>query len=190
MVIPVKAFQSAKVRLAPALTPAGRSELARFMAGLVVHAAGDLPVTVVCDDPVVREWAGSVGASVLWTPNLGLDGAVGAGVDAVTAAGAQRIVVAHSDLPLASGLDHVVGTDGVILVPDRRYDGSNVISLPALSGFQFSYGPGSFGRHQAEAARLGLAVTVLDDADLGWDVDIPDDLRLPGGADLAAGRRS
>lgn len=188
IVVPVKAFHAAKLRLAPALSPEAREVLAREMASRVVRAAGDLPVTVVCDDPVVRSWALEVGAAVHWTPGLGLDGAVAAGVDVVTAAGAQRVVVAHADLPLATGLDHVVGRSGVVLVPDRRHDGTNVIALPAGSGFRFAYGPGSFSRHHAEALRLGLPVEVVDDSVLAWDVDIPDDLELPSGEDLAAGR--
>lgn len=188
MVIPVKGFHAAKLRLAPALSPAARAVLARQMATRVVEAAGDLPVTVVCEDLVVREWALEVGATVHWTPGLGLDGAVTAGVEAAAATGAERVVVAHADLPLATGLDHVVGHTGVLLVPDRRADGTNVLTIPAASGFRFSYGPGSFARHRAEAARLGLAVEVRADVALGWDVDVPDDLRLPGGADLAAGR--
>lgn len=188
VVIPVKGFHAAKLRLAPALTPEARAVLARQMATRVVRAAGDLPVTIVCEDPVVREWALEVGASVHWTPGLGLDGAVHAGVDAVTEAGAERIVVAHGDLPLATGLAHVVGRAGVLLVPDRRTEGTNVIAVPARSGFRFQYGPGSFLRHRHEATRLGLPVEVLTDAALGWDVDTPDDLQLPDGDDLAVGR--
>ncbi len=186
--IPVKGFHAAKLRLAPALSPEARAVLARHMATQVVRAAGDLPVIVVCEDPVVREWAVGAGATVHWTPGLGLDGAVTAGVEAAAASGAERVVVAHADLPLATGLDHVVGHDGVLLVPDRRTDGTNVLAIPAASGFRFAYGPGSFARHQAEAVRLGLSVHVRADVELGWDVDIPDDLLLPGGADLAAGR--
>ena len=49
------------------------------------------------------------------------------------------------------GLDHVVGDEGVLIVPDRWNDGTNVIAVPADSGFRFAYGPGSFGRHAAEA---------------------------------------
>jgi len=188
VVVPVKAFHEAKLRLAPALSPAARAVLAREMATAVVAAAGALPVTVVCDDPAVHEWALGVGATVHWTPGLGLDGAVEAGVAAVAAGGAERAVVVHADLPLATGLDHVVGRSGVLLVPDRRADGTNVIAIPAASGFRFRYGPGSFARHQAEARRLGLAVEVRTDAALGWDVDVPDDLHLPGGADLTVGR--
>lgn len=187
--IPVKGFHAAKLRLAPALSPEARAVLARQMATRVVLAAGDLPVTVVCEDPVVRDWAVEAGATVHWTPGLGLDGAVTAGVEAAAAAGADRVIVAHADLPLATGLGHVIGRTGVLLVPDRRTDGTNVLAIPARSGFRFSYGPGSFARHQVEAARLGLVVEVRADVELGWDVDIPDDLHLPDGADLAAGRR-
>jgi len=189
VVIPVKGFHAAKLRLAPALSPAARAVLARQMATRVLEAAGDLPVIVVCEDPAVRQWALEAGATVHWTPGLGLDGAVTAGVAAAAAAGAERVVVAHADLPLATGLAHVVGHAGVLLVPDRRNDGTNVAAIPAASGFRFSYGPGSFARHRAEAARLGLGVEVRADIELGWDVDIPDDLHLPDGADLAAGRR-
>jgi 2-phospho-L-lactate guanylyltransferase len=185
VVVPVKAFHAAKLRLAPALSPLDRADLARHMASSVVRAAAPLPVVVVCDDEAVREWAVALGAEVLWTPGLGLDGAVAAGVDRVAADGYRRVVVAHADLPLATGLTHVVDGEGVVLVPDRRADGTNVISLPARSGFRFAYGPGSFHRHRAEATRLGLEVTVLDDGDLSWDVDVPDDLLLPSGEVLA-----
>jgi 2-phospho-L-lactate guanylyltransferase len=184
VVVPVKAFGAAKLRLAPALSPSERAVLARSMAERVVLAAGDLPVTIVCDDADVRDWAATVGAAACWTPGLGLDGAVQAGVAHVAAAGCDRVVVAHADLPLATGLAHVVGTSGAVLVPDRRADGTNVIALPAHSGFRFAYGPGSFARHRAEAERLGLSVVVLDDEMLAWDVDVPGDLDLPGGRSL------
>lgn len=190
MVIPVKAFGAAKLRLAAELSPAARAGLARAMANQVLAAAHRLPVTVVCDDPAVAAWAEDAGAAVAWTPGLGLDGAVAAGVARVASEGAQRAVVAHADLPLATGLDHVVGEAGVLLVPDRRADGTNVISLPAASGFRFAYGPGSLVRHRTEAVRLGLAVEVRDDLALSWDVDIPADLRLPDGVDLAAAHRT
>ena len=189
VVIPVKGFHAAKLRLAPALSPEARAVLARQMATRVIQAAGDLPVIVVCEDEVVRDWAIEAGATVHWTPGLGLDGAVAAGVEVAADAGAERVVVAHADLPLATGLGHVVGRTGVLLVPDRRADGTNVLAVPAGSGFRFKYGPGSFLRHQAEATRLGLLVEVRADVELGWDVDIPDDLNLPDGADPAAGRR-
>ena len=62
------------------------------------------------------------------------------------------------------------------LVPDRREDGTNVACVPARTGFRFAYGPGSFARHQAEAARLRLPLRVVREPRLAWDVDVPADL--------------
>ncbi len=179
VVIPVKDFTRAKVRLAQELDAPARASLARDMATIVVRAAAPLPVVVVCDDDDVRDWAGSVGAEVIWTPGLGLNGAVQAGVAELASRGVGTAVVAHSDLPLATSLDWVAATEGVTIVPDRRLDGTNVLAVPAAASFRFAYGAGSFARHRAEGLRLGLPVRIVRDARLGWDVDHPGDLALP-----------
>lgn len=181
VLIPVKAFHLAKARLAGTLAPAERASLARAMASLVLAAAAPLPVYVVCDDEEVARWAGSGGAHVVWRPGHGLNGAVTSGVAALADVGFTSAVVAHSDLPLAVQLDRLVaGPGGVLLVPDRREDGTNVAVVPTDASFTFAYGPGSFHRHVAEAQRLGLAITVVREPDaLGWDVDLPDDLDHP-----------
>jgi 2-phospho-L-lactate/phosphoenolpyruvate guanylyltransferase len=179
VVIPVKDFTQAKVRLAAELDAAARAELARDMATIVVRAAEPLPVCVVCDDEDVRAWAVGAGAEVIWTPGLGLNGAVHAGVDELARRGVRTVVVAHSDLPLATSLEWVAGSEGITLVPDRRLDGTNVLAVPAAAGFRFAYGAGSFARHRNEATRLGVPVRIVRDARLGWDVDHPGDLVLP-----------
>ena len=179
VLVPIKAFADAKVRLAPALPAPERAELARAMAATVIAAAHDLPVSVVCDDDGVAAWAAAHGAGVILCPGRGLNNAVADGVAALAAAGAARVVVAHADLPLASDLRPVADFDGVTLVPDRHGDGSNVVCVPTAAGFTFRYGPRSFARHRAEAERLGLPCRVLDDPRLAWDVDVPDDLPYP-----------
>ncbi len=174
--MPVKAFADAKRRLAPALPPAQRASLARSMAERVVAAAGTLPVAVVCDDNEVAVWARQQGALVIWEPERGLNRAVEAGVSRLGAAGAVRVTVAHGDLPLAADLSWVGRFQGVTLVPDRHHDGTNVACVPTAAGFRFSYGPGSFVRHEQEARRLGLPLRVVDEPLLAWDVDQPADL--------------
>lgn len=174
--VPVKAFGLAKVRLAPALGEADRASLARRMATAVVTAAAPLAVTVVCDDDEVAAWAEGLGASVLWSPGRGLNGAVADGVGALAGAGVERVVVAHADLPLAQGLAPLAEGVGVVLVPDRHDDGTNVAVVPTGAGFRFAYGPGSFRRHGAEAVRLGLPLRVARIPHLGLDIDVPSDL--------------
>lgn len=178
VLLPVKAFEQAKLRLAPALDGPARAGLAREMATTVVGAAGALPVWVVCDDEAVLDWAVGVGAFTLFRPGLGLNGAVASGV-AELAKVFERVVVAHADLPHATDLSAVAAFDGVTLVPDRRDDGTNVACVPARAGFEFAYGPGSFARHRAEAERLGLPLRVLRVPRLAWDVDLPEDLATP-----------
>jgi 2-phospho-L-lactate/phosphoenolpyruvate guanylyltransferase len=180
VLIPVKSFRQAKVRLAPALSEPERAELARTMATRVLTAARSLPVSVVCDDDDVAGWATANGAAVIWRPGLGLNGAVTDGVAELTREhGAIEVVVAHGDLPLADDLTRVTGFAGITLVPDRHDDGTNVLCIPTGVGFTFAYGPGSFTRHRDEADRLQLPYRVLRDPRLGWDVDVPADLELP-----------
>ncbi|MFV0257150.1 MAG: 2-phospho-L-lactate guanylyltransferase [Acidimicrobiales bacterium] len=178
VVIPIKAFDTAKGRLAGRLDPPARAALARSMAETVVKAAHPLRVWIVCDNDGVATWAREQRADVVWPTEPGLDAAVTAGVEAAVGAGAERVIVAHADLPRATTLAWVADFDGVTIVPDRRGDGTNVMALPAGSTFRFAYGPGSARRHHQRALDAGLAVRVAPDADLGWDVDTPAD--LPG----------
>jgi 2-phospho-L-lactate/phosphoenolpyruvate guanylyltransferase len=181
VLVPVKAFAAAKARLAPALDAPARAALARSMATDVVAAAAPLPVAVACDDDEVATWALEVGATVLWTPGLGLNGAVQQGFATLLADGAELVIVAHGDLPQARDLARFDdGFVGVTLVPDRHEDGTNVAVVPAgAAAFRFAYGVGSFARHRAEAERLGAAVRVVRAPELQWDVDTPRDLITP-----------
>lgn len=176
VLVPVKAFHLAKLRLAPALSPEHRQELARRMATQVVRSATGLPVAVVCDDALVAEWATSLGARVIWEPGRGLNLAVQEGFRQLRALGVHDVVVAAGDLPLATDLRWVTRYDGITLVPDRRQDGTNVIGLPARVDFTFAYGPGSFARHLHHARRTGHPVRVVRSSPLAWDVDLPEDL--------------
>lgn len=189
VLVPVKAFATAKVRLAAALGADDRAALARAMATAVLLAARPLPTAVVCDDVAVAEWARSQGALVVWEPGRGLNGAVAAGVERLREAGVRRVIVAHGDLPRAGDLARLGVGNGITLVPDRHRNGTNVVVVPSDAGFQFSYGPGSFARHLAEAERLAVGVTVIEDPRLAFDVDSPDDLDMLDGIGTMARER-
>ncbi|MFP5488110.1 MAG: NTP transferase domain-containing protein, partial [Acidimicrobiia bacterium] len=149
--IPVKSFRAAKARLAGALSDAERAELARAMATRVVEAARPLPTFVACDHDEVAAFAEALGATVLWGPGLGLNGAVDHGVSTIAGKGFDHVVIAHGDLPLAADLGSLARSGEVVIVPDRRRDGTNVLARPCALALPAAYGPGSFRSHYAAA---------------------------------------
>ena len=138
------------------------------------------PSVVVCDDDEVRAWAERSGARVVWCPGRGLNGAVADGVAALRADGVERAVVAHADLPLATRLDWVADFPGVTLVPDRRFDGTNVLAaadrrrLPLQLRRRVVRPPPGRGGPPAGCPPASCA-----DPQLAWDVDLPADLAYP-----------
>ena len=149
------------------------------MAERVIAAAAPYDVYVVCDDEYVSAFATEHDARVLWCPGLGLNGAITDGIRQISGR-IQRVVVAHSDLPLAVDFTALVEADSVALVADRHGRGTNVLALPtAATDFAFQFGTSSFDAHVAEAKRLHLPVSVLRDDRLAWDVDSPEDLIHP-----------
>ena len=187
VVVPIRSFVDAKLRLAERLSESGRADLVRDCAMRVVEAADPLPVFVVTSAPEVRSWALEVGAGLVDDPGGGLDAAATAGRDHLRSLGFKRLVVAHADLPRAQALAPLA-QDGhrpiVTLVPCHRADGTNVCSIPISLPFRFSYGEGSFRRHAVEARRVGAALRVVRRADLSFDIDVPDDLDRLTNADL------
>lgn len=163
-----------------------REMMAMAMAGRVVAAAAPLPVFVACDDDTVADWAAARGAHVLMVGGTGLNLAATEAVRAVAANGFTHAIVAHSDLPLARSFAHLIPVGSavpeVVLVPDRHRDGTNVMVTPTGAPPTFAYGAGSFHRHVFAAAKAGHGVRVVVDDALGWDVDLPEDLDLPGGS--------
>ncbi|HWL41320.1 MAG TPA: 2-phospho-L-lactate guanylyltransferase [Ilumatobacter sp.] len=189
--VPVKAFGAAKGRLRGHLPDADRERLARWTADQVLTAALPYPVFVACDDESVADWATRRGASVAWGPGLGLNGAIDAAVAEIAAAGFDRVTITHADLPTPRGLAHLHHAtprpaSGVVIVPDRHGDGTNVLSRPTAITLPAQYGPGSFGRHLAAALATGAPVTVRHDPFLSVDIDTPADLRHPTVARLLA----
>jgi 2-phospho-L-lactate guanylyltransferase len=182
--IPIKAFTAGKTRLKSALDDDQRAALAERLAAGVVAGCGAIPVHVVCEDETIAAWAREHGASVIHPPRPGLNNVVRHGVRHLADAGIDRVLIAHADLADAGALESLAAIDGVVLVPDRAKEGTNVLVVPAAAGFSFSYGPNSFARHLSEAERIGQPITVVIDEGLGLDLDDPDDLEAYAAREL------
>jgi 2-phospho-L-lactate/phosphoenolpyruvate guanylyltransferase len=178
VVLPIRSFLLGKARLASDLDDAARADLGRRLADRVADAATPYPTVVVTSAPEVRAWAAERHCAVLDDPGS-LDAAAQLGYERLGVSGVDRVLIVHADLARARSLERLAD-DGArpvaALVPCHRDDGTNVLALPAGTGFRFAYGPGSFRRHAAEARRLGLGLRVVRDPDLAFDIDVPEDL--------------
>jgi 2-phospho-L-lactate guanylyltransferase len=185
VVIPIRAFALGKARLADELGPVERAELGRSLADRVAVAAAPYPTVVVSSDTDVCVWAAARGLAVVEDPGS-LDAAASAGCAALREHGCTRGVVAHGDLARVRSFARVVRDASlpiVTLVPCHRDDGTPVLSVPLDVEFPFAYGAASFRRHVAIARELGLGTRVVRDAELGFDVDTPDDLAMLAASD-------
>ena len=189
LVVPVRAFDDAKSRLADVLSPRERRDLARACAERVIGSIPGADVFVVCDDDEVARFANDLGATAIRVNVVGLNAALTAGVPQVRAlAPHQPVIVAHADLPFIDRLrviwdDIADDIDGrsLMIVPDRHRQGSNVVIIGSelLDRWRFAYGEHSFDAHRHQAQDLGVDAMVVDDELLSLDLDTPEDLEDP-----------
>lgn len=179
--IPLRAFRDGKARLADRLEPGDRERLLRAMADRVAHAAAGLPLAVISGATPVVGWAETLDADVLPDPGT-LDGAARAAKAWAQDRSFDRLVIVHADLPLARTLDPVLGfgVDQMAAVRSHRDNGTPVLTIPSRLPFEFAYGIDSFERHRAEALRHGIGFHEVDDPDLAFDLDLPEDLDAIG----------
>ncbi len=186
VVVPVRAFDMGKSRLATSFTADQRERLARAMAEIVVDVRNDARWFVVCDDDAIVEWAHSRGATPVRVTSSGLNPSLTEAASTIAAAEASHVVICHADLPLANDLVSILASairnapDSILVSPDRHHDGSNVVVIPRhlFPRWEFRYGQGSFQAHCALADELGASTVVIDDERLATDIDTVDDLDL------------
>lgn len=185
--VPVKDLAGAKTRLSPVLEPAERRQLFRLMLEDVLAALTAVPdlagVLLVTRDTEATALAGRHGVRVLAeAENRGQSAAVAHAARTLAADGADGLLTVPADVPLVTGESIVRllrahgAAPAVTIAPaaDRRGTNALLCSPPDLIGFHF--GDDSFVPHLGEARRRGIEPVVLDLADLGLDIDRPDDL--------------
>jgi len=187
LILPIKAFHQAKGRLAQALTASQRARLARECAERVVSAAEKMAIIVVTDDSPnndVPAWVAALheaGCNIecLIQRSLGLNGAVRDGVAVAKSRNFTSVVIAHSDVPLATDVTEFISPNSICIVPDRHDSGTNLMVLPTAIEFNFHYGEGSFTAHVDEAIACGFSPRIAINPNWALDLDEPHDLFDP-----------
>jgi 2-phospho-L-lactate/phosphoenolpyruvate guanylyltransferase len=186
-VIPVKDASLAKQRLAEALSPRLRKDLALAMFRDVLGAVAAVPelsgIVVVTADTTVAEIARAAGAEI-WS-----DGAHDGHTRAVTAAArrlaanASAMLTIPGDVPLVSSGDisRVIAAHpaapSFTIVPAWGELGSNTIVCSPADAVPLRFGPDSYFPHLAAARAAGLTPTIVRNDAIALDIDEPSDLK-------------
>jgi 2-phospho-L-lactate guanylyltransferase len=195
VVLPMRTVSGGKARLGEALDAEEREEL---VLGMLLHTVGVLGAWAVCrrihlvsPDPLLGAVAS--GADVEVTVHRqetgGLNDGIRLGVSAARVEGAASLLVLPGDLPHLSvealdelltaadaGVVAAAGGPLVTIVPSDAGGGTNALLLRPPDAVAPAFGPGSFEAHLRAAEAGGIAVQVVSDPVLGFDLDTPDDL--------------
>ena len=185
--VPAKALDRAKGRLAALLSEDERRQLALAMLEDVVKALQAVPeidsVAVVSPDAEVLDAARALHAEAIEEPASvrGLNQALAHGL-AVMSSQPDALLVVLADVPgvkpadVKEVLDALAPDRGVVIAPSSA-KGTSALALRPPNVIPFRFGEQSFQNHKREAAARKIEHTIVRNEAFANDIDEPADLK-------------
>lgn len=188
-IVPVKPLRRGKSRLSPVLTEDERTALNQNLLSNTLRTLSLVEridtIMVVSRDPQALALAREFRArTVLENGNPELNTALKRAALVAKTYLANEILIIPADLPLLTSQDinDFLQRSGnppeVIISPDRRKDGTNMLYISPAGLIPFSYGSGSFEKHIAEANNVSARIEIVESTPIGLDLDLPEDLEM------------
>jgi 2-phospho-L-lactate/phosphoenolpyruvate guanylyltransferase len=182
IVLPVKSLDEAKTRLAPVLAPLERAALTLAMLEDVIDVTLLLPgweTWVISPDEAVLEVAARRRVTPIAEERPPLSAAILQTEDEALARGASALAVLLPDTPLVTvpALTRAVHTLGpVVVAPARDETGTNLLLRRPPTAIASRFGRDSYRRHLEAAGNADVPIAVVEQPELAFDVDHPDDI--------------
>jgi len=186
-VVPVKPLFRGKSRLASVLSRSERVQMNRAMLqhllGVLDEVSEVAQVLVVSRDPAVLALARRYRARTLQEDSLpGLNLALRRATAMAQIYAASALLILPADLPLATPeeirriIQEAHFERGIVIVPDRRRQGTNALLVRPPGILEYQFGGRSFEAHLQQARQKNLEVRIVESPILGFDLDLPEDL--------------
>ena len=188
-IVPVKTLRRGKSRLAGVLTEDERKLLIQTLLTHTLKTLTTVPevsqTLVVSSDMAALAQARDLGAKTVQedgTPELNM--ALRRATVVAKVYATDGVLILPADLPLLSSedirriLSYAFPPPVVVIVPDRRKDGTNALFVNPAGLITYSYGPGSFQRHCESAREAGARLEICQLSSVALDLDLPEDLEL------------
>jgi len=188
-IVPVKPLRRGKSRLAGVLTEEERLDLNSQLLIHTVDTLKEIPeiehVLVVSRDQAALALARAHGARTVQengAPELNI--ALTRATIVAKRYATRGVLIIPSDLPMISKedvyamLELVKDPPVVVVVPDRKKEGTNALLVCPVGLIEYDYGPNSFERHCQRARQAGARLEICELSSLALDMDVPEDLEL------------
>ena len=187
-IVPAKALDEAKTRLAAILTEGERRCLELAMLSDVLRTLQAVPrlelIAVVSPDEAVLNRARELGAEVIReSPSVrGINQALAHALGVMSPREPSALLVVLADVPavtpaeIESVLDALPDDRGAVICPSSA-GGTSALAVRPPDAMAFRFGPQSFAAHKKECADRNVPLRVLHIDSLERDIDEPDDLR-------------
>jgi 2-phospho-L-lactate guanylyltransferase len=189
VIVPVKPLRRSKSKLNNVLSEDERAVLNLNMYENTLKALKDITiphhVLVVSKDSSVLSLARSYKTKTLQEDGeSGLNLALKKSIQVIKAYSAQSVLILPADLPFITKEDiegvmnYKEDKPFMLISPDRKMNGTNLLYMSPPDLIDFSFGTGSFERHvrQAQLQNVHIEVRKFDGVEL--DIDSPEDLEL------------
>jgi len=188
-IVPVKPLRRGKSRLSTVLSETERTLLNHNLLVSTLKILSSVnridQILVVSRDPAALTLAREYDArTVLENGSPELNTALSRAALVAKTYRVNEILILPADLPLLTTeeLERVLRLSGnppeILICPDRRKDGTNLLYINPEGLISFSYGSGSFNKHLELARQSGARVNIISSNSLELDLDTPEDLEL------------
>jgi len=185
-IIPIKPLRRGKSRLSSVLSEEKREGLNQYLLTSTLQCLRKINeidnILVVSYDPSALSLARKYGArTVLENRNTNINRALRKATLAAKAFKSSKILVVPADLPLLTGDDllSVIGEFGdppeIVIVPDRKMSGTNMLLINPIGAIKYDFGEWSFRKHIEQAERKKINIKICSRKNLSFDLDLPED---------------
>ena len=188
-IVPVKPLRRGKSRLSAILSEEERNRLNQFLFTHTIEVLKEVDaisdILVVSRDSNVLTFSREMGVRTVTengTPEL--NNALLRASLFSKAFSTEGVLIVPADLPLLTPADvnaflsNRTQAPMIVITPDRRQQGTNMLLIDPPDLLTFSFGEESFKRHCALAEAKGAKVIVHNSDNIALDLDVPEDYVL------------
>jgi 2-phospho-L-lactate guanylyltransferase len=186
-IIPIKPLRRGKSRLATVLSEKEREQLNQALFIKTIKCLKEIKeidqILVVSYDPTALTISRDYGVKTIQeSHNTNINKALRKGTMAAKAFNISSLLIIPADLPLIEPeavhqlLEKTGNPPEIVITPDRRMNGTNVLYISPIGILDYDFGQWSFRKHIEQAERKKIRVEIYNNDKLSFDLDIPEDL--------------